>query len=51
MPFIILLEYKIERKFNISVQLMGSTKDTSYKSIAHVFQNKTNLLTCDINVS
>ncbi|XP_065653442.1 transmembrane protein 181-like isoform X2 [Hydra vulgaris] len=42
-------KYKFERKFNISAQLMGITKDTSYKSVTHTFQNITNLLTCDIN--
>ena len=41
----------LERKVKMSVQILASSRDTSYKLITHQFQNRSRPLKCTSDVS
>lgn len=42
-------DYKLQRDFHMSVKIMGSAKDTSYKLISHSYHNRSRHLTCTLD--
>jgi len=41
--------YVLEREFHMSVKILGSSKDTSYKLISHAYHNRTRNLKCTVD--